>query len=705
MGNIRDIDVGNGNVWSGSNGGVLQLQINNQEITKFTNTDGLTINEVVAVELDKHGSVWFALNNGVLNRYWPDTGQWDVTEDYKDQTINDMVSIGDSLYIAIDVGVSLFLIDKEEVKETYENLGLSSGQVVEKIGANSVSISGHDIWVSTNNGIAKSSLTFSNLQAPANWSHYTKDNGLQTNIINKIIVLDSIPYAATDKGVERFVNGQWENVGSLEELNVPSISILESNSYNPSRTVVIYNSNGVFLLESDQWSKLNPGLSDITALKTDEDGNLWIGRKNLGLAKYSFENKSWESFEINSPASNNFKSMVLDSKGRLWCASEGGGIHMLEGNWWTNYSTRTGLKSNNQQTVLVDARDRIWFGSWGGGVTIFEDSSDGFSITQIDTADGILAGSDTPGFVVINSLTSDQLGNIWMLNRETNNTQVVAVKTPDDRYAYFSSTFQEIGTVLVRTIKIDRGNRVWIGTDDKGVKVIDYNNTLFDKNDDDFSQGLNSSEGLFSDRITAFAEDQDGVMWIGTEEGVNNWFQGDVRKQFGLINNSIITIGVDARNNKWFGTAEGVSVLSHDGVSMTHYTPGNFPLVSERALSFAFNEEVGEVWIGTNAGLTRLKAPFTTAPKENLDLLTGYPNPFEIIEGQTKVFTITNLALNTKVVIYTAAGKKVRSFNTVPVFWNGNDENNNLVPSGIYIYLAYTDNGISASGKVAVIRR
>ncbi|MFQ6114029.1 MAG: hypothetical protein ACE5NG_08045, partial [bacterium] len=133
VGVVRDIDIGAGNVWGVSNGGVLQLDLNSEQLSKFTNTEGLTSNEVVAVEIDKHRTVWFALFDGVLNRYDPDTQKWDVFEDYKNQTITDLVAFGDSLYVGLDIGVSLFTIDKKEVKETYKNLGLSSGDILEKI--------------------------------------------------------------------------------------------------------------------------------------------------------------------------------------------------------------------------------------------------------------------------------------------------------------------------------------------------------------------------------------------------------------------------------------------------------------------------------------------------------------------------------------------------------------------------------------------
>ncbi|MCG8606533.1 hypothetical protein MJD09_16310, partial [bacterium] len=186
--------------------------------------------------------------------------------------------------------------------------------------------------------------------------------------------------------------------------------------------------------------------------------------------------------------------------------------------------------------------------------------------------------------------------------------------------------------------------------------------------------------------------------------------------QFGVINNFINVIGVDGRNNKWFGTANGVSILSNDGVTWTHFTTGNSQLVSSNVLSFAFNETTGEAWIGTTNGLSRLQTPFS-APKPNLTLLTGYPNPF-IIDGNIDCgrlgrdsgFKITNLAERTSVTIYDASGREIKTFDAddiqgAEICWDGKDRDNAVVASGVYVYLAYTDGGISASGKVAVIRR
>ncbi len=703
VGTIGDIAIGAGSVWGGSNGGgLLQFDLTTEMISKLTNTDGLSSNEIVAVEIDKHGTVWIGFFDGLLNRYSPESQNFEIIDDYQNQSISDIVAFGDSLYIGLDIGVSLYTIDRREVKETYVNLGLSSGGNIEKIGANSVTINALDIWVSTDKGIARSSLDLPNLQAPSSWTQFTMSSGLPSDRINELVVLDGTPYAATISGVSRLIDGRWMDAG-LSGTNVLSIAIFEN-------TVASITKTGVFLLApaSDQWQRVG-AYGDVTAFDTDGQGNIWIGRKDLGLARYNVDD-GWQLETINSPASNNFSSLALDSKGRLWCASQVGGVHMLnEQGDWLNFSIESGLTKNDHRVVIVDSQDRAWAGSWGGGITIFEVTETDTLLTKIDASQEILAGvSIDPNFVLVTDMTQDEFGNIWIVNREAANGQVIPVRSEEGDFFYFLSTVDEIGTRFVKLLEIDRINRLWIGTEDRGIKVIDYMGTLSNKVDDRFDQGLDNTEGLLSNKITALAEDKDGIMWIGTEAGLNFW-QGQVGRRTGLINSFVNTIGIDGINNKWIGTANGITVLSNDGRTQTDYTTGNSPLVSNNIQSFAFNEETGEVWIGTTNGLSRFQTPFT-APKENLNQLTGFPNPF-ILDGFGDHFTITNLAANTSVNIYSISGIKVKTFKLDDVqgkgqiVWDGKDDDGNFVASGIYVYLAFTNNDISATGKVALVRR
>ncbi len=711
-GAIRDLDAAQGSVWAATNGGAVRVeQSSGLSAAKFTNTDGMAGNDIVAVEIDKDGTVWLAQSDGLINLYFPQQDRWELVQDYAGEQISEMVAFGDSLYIALGIGVSLYTIDKREVKETYQNFGFETGGEVEKIAANSVFLDGTDIWVATPSGIARSSITLPNLLAPASWTRFEQRDGLPSEAVNGVVVLDAVPYAATANGVARYLDDTWQAVG-FQGTEILELAVVPANSLFPEQTILAISSSGVFWLDpSDAWARLGPGLSSLSAVTTDEQGNVWIGQSDIGISSYDLAASVWNLIPTNSPASNDFKSMTLDSLGRLWSASQNRGIQMYDGESWTNFSRATGLSSNDYRTILADNRGRIWAGSWGGGITLVEETSPGeFALTEIDTAGDILSGFiGDPGFVLVNGLAKDAFGNIWIVNREAVNTRVLVSYTPDDEYVYFS-TNDGIISRFINSIVIDQGGRVWLGTDNAGIQVIDHRGTLLDPSDDDFSQGLTTNDGLFRNEITALAEDRDGTMWIGTSEGLHFWVGGfGVGNQFGIISNAITNIGVDGRNNKWIGTINGVTVLRQDREKVADFTTGNSPLVSRNIQSFAFNEITGEVWIGTDNGLSKAQTLFT-APKEDLSQLSGFPNPY-IIDGSGNVFTITNLAENTSVSIYNSAGSLIKTFQATrdiegaQAFWNGTDKDGELVASGIYVYLAYTDNNISASGKVAVIRR
>jgi len=713
IGTIKELVVVGDNVWGGSDGGAVALDTQTRSIRKFTNTDGLASNDVVAVAVDGRGTIWFALSDGLLNRYFPEEDRFEIITDYQNQEVTDLVVFGDSLYVGLDIGVSLYNIVRAEVRETYQNLGLSSDNNVQKIAANDVFIDGTDLWVSTDQGIALSSLTLPNLQAPSSWRQFTRANGLPSDEIRNIVILDGIPYAATRAGVTRFVNSVWQSASLTGDIN--HLSLVSANTFFPANTVVALKSDGVFALDNDgTWNRLGPQLNDVTALTSGPAGDLWIGRQNKGIAGFNPDSNEWDLVTANGPASNSFSNMVLDSRGRLWCASSqvgtiAGGVFMYDGTTWTNLSRADGLPSNDYRAIAEDADGRIWAASWGGGLTIIEKTPAGLTLTKVDTVDGILAGFvGDPAFVLVNGVIKDQFDNMWLLNREAVNTRVLVAHTPEGNWIHFSTSPSGLSSRFVIDLDVDMAGRIWVATEDRGIRVLDYKNTISDLSDDNFSQGLTTNDGLFSNQITEIEEDQDGVMWIGTNEGLNLWFNETTMNEFNIISNAITSIGIDGRNNKWIGTINGITVLRGHLDKIIDFTTTDSPLVSSDVRSFAFNETTGEVWIGTDKGLSRAQT-FFTAPKEDLSQLTGFPNPF-IIDGRT-IFTITNLAENSNVSIFNSAGMLIKKFESsvdiqgAQAFWDGTDGNGNFVASGVYVYLASTNNNISATGKVAVIRR
>ncbi|MFQ6114644.1 MAG: two-component regulator propeller domain-containing protein, partial [bacterium] len=152
MSQVRDFILNGDEIWCATNGGVLMYDIRKRAFTKFTNTEGLADNDVSTVEIDKYGDIWFGLMDGRINRLNRQNKSWDLIDDFKGFAINELVARGDTLFVGSDIGVSVYIISRQEVKETYKNLG----RFQVEIPVQSIFIHSKDIWVGTEYGIAKS---------------------------------------------------------------------------------------------------------------------------------------------------------------------------------------------------------------------------------------------------------------------------------------------------------------------------------------------------------------------------------------------------------------------------------------------------------------------------------------------------------------------------------------------------------------------
>ena len=180
MFNITHMSGGHSHVWCGTEGGLLAFDPLTDHFSIWTNTEGLASNNVTAIHSDINGRIGIGFDNGHLQLYDPDTFQWILIDDYQGNQVTCFAVTGDTLFVGLDIGVSLYLISRAEVKETYHNLGFrsSEGNYLTDIPVNDVLLSGNEIWVATNEGVAYSWLENRNLLDPTSWVQSTGVQGL-----------------------------------------------------------------------------------------------------------------------------------------------------------------------------------------------------------------------------------------------------------------------------------------------------------------------------------------------------------------------------------------------------------------------------------------------------------------------------------------------------------------------------------------------
>jgi len=113
------------------------------------------------------------------------------------------------------------------------------------------------------------------------------------------------------------------------------------------------------------------------------------------------------------------------------------------------------------------------------------------------------------------------------------------------------------------------------------------------------------------------------------------------------------------------------------------------------------------VYVGTFLGLNVFETP-AIKPKEKFEGLFVYPNPFIITDG-AQLITIDGLVRDSEIKILSSSGKLIRKLETPGgrvAFWDGRDDNRDLVSSGIYLIVASDRDGNNVEvGKVAVLKK
>ena len=697
---VRDLIAFNRSIWCATNGGVVAFSLDGTESLSMTNTEGLSYNDVSHVAVDHKGNIWFGLTNGLIDVYHQQDKSFQVIDDFSRNQIKDIVPMGDSVFIGLDIGVSLFLLDKMEVKETYKNLGAFPIEVE----ANAVAIDFPYIWVGTPDGIARADLRQVNLKAPQSWENFTTDEGLPSNEITAIFAHGSTVLAGTHLGVARFESGHWTYA---------------SQGLGDNPVHKFYEKNGVIYAVIDygiyeyvppvQWKPISKGMTHATSLTIDSSGVFWIGTDGEGVDRFDPKTDSTRMIIPNGPGGNNFMALAIDQQNNLWTGSAyiyGWGFGRFDGQRWTNFNrSNSGIPSNNVDASAIDLIGNVWLGTWGSGAYLVK----GDHIQLFNALNGYLSGipQDTK-YAVVRDIKVEKTGTVWMLNYYAFNNNVLAAMTPDSQWVYFSASELGLGSDKVTCLLIDHRGWKWIGTENSGISVFSDNGTPLDKSDDQIMGNLTTADGLESNAIAAIAEDDFGAIWIGTKEGLDFYLDGKVQPRYGLITNDINSITIDPRNNKWIGTSAGLSVLDPDGYRWTHYTTDNSPIASNNVQGVAFNPRTGEAFIGTTKGLSRFVTPYTL-PKNDLSQLRVYPNPFLIGSGNEKLI-IDDLARESSVTIFTESGRKIKSFPEEKVLgarisWNGKDERGAFVSSGIYLVVVTTAEGKSKVAKLAVVKK
>jgi ligand-binding sensor domain-containing protein len=710
-------------LWAATGGGVFRFNISDSTYTTFNKTEGLNGSAITAIAIDNDGKIWLGSQNGIIDVHDPSTNSFKrILDVYNSgrtlRQINNMRIVNDIIFISTDFGLSTINTKTHSFIDTYFKFGNLSSNI--KVNS---SYGNDQLFVPTELGLAVQIPGSTNLSAPESWAVYTTSNGLGSNKVFKVSNFRDTIIVSSDKGFVYFNGSSYSRI--LPQFNQSFISdflvagdtlfiLTEETISSVKRSTLYFYLNG----SVQQYASNLPLINKIIA---SQNNKLLLATVN-GVMILS-ENNS-ENYFPDGPQSNFFSDLSVDKQMNLWVASgtdvSGIGFYKFDGETWKNYNLTSTpeILSNSYYNTFSDPSGTTYLGSFGGGFTRINSNGD---ISVFNTTNTPMLGTTrTPDYLVIPGLRTDSKSNLWILNHDAVNRKTLSMLTKDSVWYHFVNP-SDSNLNQYTKILIDQYDTKWFVSAvpaKSGLFYFNENNTLNNLNDDKYGF-LSQTNGLNSNSVSSFALDKRGDLWIGTNLGVNvisntsvvlgnlSNPQFKISSVFSLRQYSINCIAVDPINRKWIGTNQGLIVVSSDGTSLiAAYDTKNSPLLSDQIKSITIDEQRGIVYIGVDGGLTTVQTS-AILPKENFDELSIYPSPF-ILGLSNNTLKIDGLIRDTDIKVLSVSGKLIKEFSSPGgriAYWDGRDQSENFVSSGIYFIVAYDKDGNNiATGKIAIIR-
>jgi hypothetical protein len=206
--------------------------------------------------------------------------------------------------------------------------------------------------------------------------------------------------------------------------------------------------------------------------------------------------------------------------------------------------------------------------------------------------------------------------------------------------------------------------------------------------------------------------DNNYTPWFGTDTGLASWNGTELLTYDDVIGQPVVyDITSDEFGRIWLGTLYS-GIIMMDGETTESWTTANSPLPKNH-IDYIGCDQKGTVWAhpGVN-GLYKLNyenmtGTTTTVATPNILQATNYPNPFN---PETTISFNLAEAGQVNVEIFNTKGQKVKTITNQElaaghhsVVWNGTDNKNDQVGTGIYFYRV-KQNDNSVTNKMMLIK-
>lgn len=334
--------------------------------------------------------------------------------------------------------------------------------------------------------------------------------------------------------------------------------------------------SGLFRYYDSRFEKVPTSHPQISDLREDREGNLWVATRGGGLNRVRprvVELESVERAEQGLPFET-VVSLCEDTNGMLWGATQNGVLTWRSNGVWSAAAPGADWPKGDVSCVAADQSGGVWVGTKDDALYCLK----GGHVTAWRSQDGLLANN-------VRSLLASSTGDLW-IGEDPRKLQCL-------RGGKLLS-FSVPATVRhIRALTEDAGHDIWIGTSG-GLLLRVSHDVVTDETPKTALEGRS---------IRCLYATSDGCVWIGYAwSGLGRFKDGHftrITSAQGLYDDSISQIVADNQGWLWLGSDAGIFKIKE---------------VAVEACADGRSERVRCTHYGRDEGLVSLQANFDVAP-------------------------------------------------------------------------------------------
>ena len=357
---------------------------------------------------------------------------------------------------------------------------------------------------------------------------------------------------------------------------------------------------------SDISSKLNNIFSEICL---DKSGNLWIASFNEGVAyinldKPIIQNYPMPSIKKTTGLTTNIQAIYNDNDGDIWINQNrlGLGIYKKDSDkiiWYRDIPDLRGL--SGMETIgcigYSSSNDQVLVGpSYQPFIYILKKEKGQVKlVSQIDLQQYIKGAGNNPQFFY-----EDKKLNVWVI------TSLGLFVKPAGDY----NTLKETGFLQreITGLAEDNLGHIWVSTRRNGVFCLTVSDDFQIRKENvvkfDVESGL-----LISDNIEDLCTDNEGRVWMGSQEGYVFLYNQksktveDYSDVFTTLTEGVQDMMMDKTGHLWISTNKRIIEYDPKTGGQINYQAGQDIVVNSFTKHSCFESQAGEMFYGGNRGI------------------------------------------------------------------------------------------------------